>query len=160
MPISTALPTLVFMKLTDVQQHCLLIYYTTFLSNQSKDVESTDVGIYVTKWGMAFTAPNSQIWQLLKKLLWSYPVSNLLKNVENTGKFHVCSSVKVNVILPIFTAVTVLLWVYVETFCTEFHLDQSINMENIHINSFKPLLKVWVLLIQFLHNSRLPDNFL
>jgi len=49
MPISTALPTLVFMKLTDVQQHCLLIYYTTFLSNQSKDVESTDVGIYVTK---------------------------------------------------------------------------------------------------------------
>jgi len=48
MPVSTAMPTLVFMKLTDVQQHCLLIYYTTFLSNQSKDVESTDIGIYVT----------------------------------------------------------------------------------------------------------------
>lgn len=160
MPVSTALPTLVFMELTDVQQHCLLMYYTTLLSNQLKDVESTDIGIYVTKWGMAFTAQSSQIWQLLKKLLWSYPVPNLGKNIENTGKFHLCSSVKVNVILLIFTAVTVILWLYVETFCTEFHPDQSINMENIHINSFKPLLKVWVLLTQFLHNSRLPDDFL
>jgi len=48
----------------------------------------------------------------------------------------------VNVILPIFTAVTVTLWHYVETFCTEFHPGQSINMENIHINSFTPVLKV------------------
>jgi len=48
----------------------------------------------------------------------------------------------VNVILPIFTAVAVTLWHYVETFCPEFHPDHSINMETIHINSFTPLFKV------------------
>jgi len=91
---------------------------------------------------MVFTAPNSQIWQLLKKLLRLYPLPNLGKNVENTGKFHVCSSVMVNVILRIFTAFTITLWQYVETFCTEFHPDKSINMQNIHINSHIPLLKI------------------
>jgi hypothetical protein len=112
---------------------------------------------------MAFTAPNSQILQLLKKLLWSYLYQILFKlgkYVENSGKFHVCCAVMVNVVLPIFTEVTVTQWHYVETFCTEFHPDQSINMENIHINSFTPLLKVQVLLNQFLQHSRLPDNFL
>jgi len=120
---------------------------------------NTGIGIYVTKWDMVFTAPNSQIWQLLKKLLRLYPLPNLGKNVENTGKFHVCSSVMVNVILRIFTAFTITLWQYVETFCTEFHPDKSINMQNIHINSHIPLLKIWVLLTQFLQNSGLPDNF-
>ena len=87
---------------------------------------------------MVFTAPNSQIWRLLKTLFRSYPLPNLGKNVENTGKFHVCPSIMVNVILLIFIAFT--MWQYVETFCTEFHPDQSINIENIHINSHTPLL--------------------
>jgi hypothetical protein len=43
-------------------------------------------------------------------------------------------------------------WGYAEIFCFKFHLRQSINFENMRVNSFTPFGKVRVSLSQFSRN--------